>query len=107
MLGGDRLYLCGQGSEFDRYSQVPYCQVSSDPDEEMALLEDLNAEVDRRYAALYDSRCRTIYDFNRRPDDEAPDRHHRGIRNLNAIGNARPPICSPGWRKWPPPAGSM
>jgi DNA segregation ATPase FtsK/SpoIIIE-like protein len=32
----------------------------------MALLEDLNAEVDRRYAALYDSRCRSIYDFNRK-----------------------------------------
>ena len=61
------LYLCGQRrSEFDRYNPIPYCQVSSDPAEEMALLEDLNAEVDRRYAALYDSRCRTIYDFNRR-----------------------------------------
>ena len=61
------LYLCGQRrSEFDRYSPIPYCQVSSDPEEEMALLEDLNAEVDRRYAALYDSRCRTIYDFNRK-----------------------------------------
>lgn len=61
------LYLCGQRrSEFDRYSQIPYCQVSMDPEEELALLEDLNAEVDRRYAAMYDSRCRTIYDFNRR-----------------------------------------
>ena len=61
------LYLCGQRrSEFERYSPIPYCQISSDPAEEMALLEDLNAEVDRRYAAMYESRCRTIYDFNRR-----------------------------------------
>ena len=61
------LYLCGQRrSEFERYSTIPYCQVSNDPTEELDLLEDLNAEVDRRYAALYDSRCRTIYDFNRR-----------------------------------------
>lgn len=61
------LYLCGQRrSELDKYREIPYCQVSNDPAEEMALLEDLNAEVDRRYAAMYDSRCRTIYDFNRR-----------------------------------------
>ena len=82
------LYLCGQRrSEFDRYSPVPYCQVSSDPEEEMALLEDLNAEVDRRYAALYDSRCRTIYDFNRK----AGLMKHLIVfieeyANLNAIG---------------------
>ena len=82
------LYLCGQrSSEFDRYSPVPYCQVSSDPEEEMALLEDLNAEVDRRYAALYDSRCRTIYDFNRK----AGLMKHLIVfieeyANLNAIG---------------------
>ena len=61
------LYLCGQRrSEFDRYSEIPYCQISSNPEEELMLLEDLNAEVDRRYAAMYDSRCRTIYDYNRR-----------------------------------------
>ena len=61
------LYLCGQRrSEFSRYSQIPYCQISSDPAEELELLEDLQAEADRRYAALYESRCRTIYDFNRR-----------------------------------------
>ena len=82
------LYLCGQrSSEFDRYSPVPYCQVSSDPEEEMELLEDLNAEVDRRYAALYDSRCRTIYDFNRK----AGLMKHLIVfieeyANLNAIG---------------------
>lgn len=61
------LYLCGQRrSEFDRYAEIPYCQISSDPEEELELLEDLNVELDRRYAALYESRCRTIYDFNRR-----------------------------------------
>ena len=61
------LYLCGQRrSEFDRYSQIPYCQISSDPEEELALIEDLNYEVDRRYAAMYENRCRTIYDYNRR-----------------------------------------
>jgi len=61
------LYLCGQRrSEFSRYSEIPYCQISSDPAEELELLEDLQAEVDRRYTALFESRCRTIYDFNRR-----------------------------------------
>ena len=61
------LYLCGQRrSEFSRYSEIPYCQISSDAAEELELLEDLQAEVDRRYTALFDSRCRTIYDFNRR-----------------------------------------
>lgn len=61
------LYLCGQRrSEFSRYSQIPYCQISSDPAEELELLEDLQAEVDRRFTALFESRCRTIYDFNRR-----------------------------------------
>ena len=61
------LYLCGQRrSDFSRYGEIPYCQISSDPAEELDLLEDLNVEVDRRYAALYESRCRTIYDFNRR-----------------------------------------
>ncbi len=61
------LYLCGQRrSEFDRYGEIPYCQISSDPEEELELLEDLNSELDRRYTALYESRCRTIYDFNRR-----------------------------------------
>ena len=61
------LYLCGQRrSEFSRYSEIPYCQISSDPTEELELLEDLQAEVDRRYTALFESRCRTIYDFNRR-----------------------------------------
>ena len=60
------LYLCGQRrSEFSRYSEIPYCQISSDPAEELELLEDLQAEVDRRYTALFESRCRTIYDFNR------------------------------------------
>lgn len=82
------LYLCGQRrSEFDRYSSIPYCQISSDPEEELALLEDLNAEVDRRYAAMYDSRCRTIYDYNRR----AGLMKHLIViieeyANLNAIG---------------------
>ena len=82
------IYLCGQRrSEFDRYDPIPYCQISSDPGEEMALLEDLNAEVDRRYAALYDSRCRTIYDFNRK----AGMMKHLIViieeyANLNAIG---------------------
>ena len=90
------LYLCGQRrSEFDRYSPVPYCQVSSDPEEEMALLEDLNAEVDRRYAALYDSRCRTIYDFNRK----AGLMKHLIVfieeyANLNAIGKRQAAIDS-------------
>ncbi len=61
------LYLCGQRrSEFSRYSEIPYCQISSDSAEELELLEDLQAEVDRRYTALFESRCRTIYDFNRR-----------------------------------------
>ncbi|MDO5134015.1 MAG: FtsK/SpoIIIE domain-containing protein [Eubacteriales bacterium] len=61
------VYLCGQRrSEFDKYNRIPYCQVSSDPNDQIILLEDLNAEVDRRYAAMYESRCRTIYDFNRR-----------------------------------------
>ncbi|MDO5486432.1 MAG: FtsK/SpoIIIE domain-containing protein [Sarcina sp.] len=61
------LYLCGQRrSEFSRYSEIPYCQISSDPAEELELLEDLQVEVDRRYTALFESRCRTIYDFNRR-----------------------------------------
>lgn len=61
------MYLCGQRrSEFSRYSEIPYCQISSDPAEELELLEDLQAEVDRRYTALFESRCRTIYDFNRR-----------------------------------------
>ncbi len=61
------LYLCGQRrSEFERYSRIPYCQVSFDPQDQLALLEDLSKEVDRRYAAMYESRCRTIHDFNRR-----------------------------------------
>ena len=61
------LYLCGQRrSEFSRYSEIPYCQISSDPAEELELLEDLQAEVDRRYTALFESRCLSIYDFNRR-----------------------------------------
>ena len=61
------LYLCGQRrSEFDRYSEIPYCQISSDPEEQLELLEDLRAEVDRRYSAIWNSLCRTIYDFNRR-----------------------------------------
>ena len=82
------IYLCGQRrSEFDRYAPIPYCQISSDPAEEMALLEDLNAEVDRRYAALYESRCRSIYDYNRK----AGMMKHliviiEEFANLNAIG---------------------
>lgn len=55
---------CGQHSELEYFKKLSqYVGVYTDGREMLSLLSALNEEADRRYEALYRTRCRDIYDF--------------------------------------------
>lgn len=55
---------CGQHSELECFRKLSqYVGVFTDGREMISLLSALNEEADRRYEALYRTRCRDIYDF--------------------------------------------
>ncbi len=59
------MYLCGQGRyDFSAYEPLDHCRVVSDPIRMKGVLRTLNEELGHRRAALYESRCRTIYEFS-------------------------------------------